>query len=231
MSGVRSTRNTGSIGSRWKLKFFPASLAPRRWWHSNDWRRRCEWARPWTPYQAISKYKEMFDVTRPSSHHLRCQGPERRRPRHAARFFHPLNLWIKNDESDFITLLCLRAGGQAKNITTACKVIANKLRGKGRRKRIRQRSPGDQKHAWAKKMIESRIVPFPIPPPNHIPPHHIPPSSQKSSCPRVGKKKRWKSPGKNQKKKEKKRKGTAPVAFGLTELSLLLAIIINVHTA
>lgn len=52
----------------------------------------------------------------------------------------------------------LRCGGQAKVITTACKAIIRKLRGKAGRERVQQPSPGDQKHAWAKKLTESHTT-------------------------------------------------------------------------
>lgn len=56
----------------------------------------------------------------------------------------------------------LRAGGQAKFIATACKKIADKLRGKAGRRRAQQPSPGDQNHSWAKKLLANpHITPFP----------------------------------------------------------------------
>lgn len=58
----------------------------------------------------------------------------------------------------------LRAGGQANFITTACNKIANKLRGKARRRLVLQPTPGDQKHNWAKKLLANpRTIPFPDP--------------------------------------------------------------------
>lgn len=53
----------------------------------------------------------------------------------------------------------LRAGGQARFITTECKAIANKLQGKAGRKRMQKLKPGVQEHDWANKCCHSLTLP------------------------------------------------------------------------
>ena len=60
----------------------------------------------------------------------------------------------------------LHIGGQSKFIARACKVIANKLRGKAGRKRVQEPTPGVLKHNWARNLLANApIVLFPDPPP------------------------------------------------------------------
>lgn len=56
--------------------------------------------------------------------------------------------------------------GQAKFIATECKKRVNKLQGKAGRRCGQQLTPGDQKHAWAKKLLaDVQIIPSPAPHP------------------------------------------------------------------